>query len=292
MIEDTYRIGMPETAFSSLSENWLLKTCGQRHWTLVERALGAPAAAVRDGLGRRLYASFVAMKLSDARFAEVGEDADLRIRSSGCFLTPKRTYSVHEGWRGGRRVFRQELLAVFLKRQRDGANGDLTSAAPAGLPTTPALSTSPDAERLVELARAARAALPAPTASSPGERSCVFTPTPFTEFNGAGLLYFANFQAIVDRFEFEALGPNLGASHGTRARQICIFGNLDVGDTVHGRFHDVRVRPGEVVHRLALHRGSDGRTIALASTVKHAVADLAAAAAAARPAPPELENVA
>src|SRR6266568_4215797 len=58
-----FAIGMPQMAVGCLSENWLLKELGSLHWDRLCRSLGATSQSLSDSEGRRLYATFVRIKL-------------------------------------------------------------------------------------------------------------------------------------------------------------------------------------------------------------------------------------
>lgn len=59
----TVRLGMPQLALSGLSEGWLLRECGARHWSEIAAYFQAPPERLADGRGNRLYSSFLAARL-------------------------------------------------------------------------------------------------------------------------------------------------------------------------------------------------------------------------------------
>ncbi|WP_454866971.1 hypothetical protein [Pseudomonas lini] len=81
------------------------------------------------------------------------------------------------------------------------------------------------------------------------------TPCPDVDFNGAEFLYFANFQALVERAEWSVLGlhrPDLA-----RQREIYFHGNLNIGDGVHVQLHTAEADPSSQ-HWCEIFRQSDG----------------------------------
>ena len=54
--------GMPQLSYGGLSENWLLKECGDRHWWNLAGQLGFANPNFHDALGNRLYAAFTAVR--------------------------------------------------------------------------------------------------------------------------------------------------------------------------------------------------------------------------------------
>ena len=78
--ERTVRIGMPQMALGCLSENWLLKELGSFHWDWLCNALGRKSNEIEDSEGRRLYATFVRVRLElEHTLAAFGEGDDLRM---------------------------------------------------------------------------------------------------------------------------------------------------------------------------------------------------------------------
>src|SRR5947207_15582255 len=75
-----FSIGMPQMAVGCLSENWLLKELGSLHWDRLCASLNANSQSLKDSQGRRLYATFVRVRLDlDDNLAAFREGDELRL---------------------------------------------------------------------------------------------------------------------------------------------------------------------------------------------------------------------
>src|ERR1700722_768337 len=70
---DVVVLGMPHLCMIGLSETWLLKECGHRHWFLLAEAAGLAAPDFRDPAGDPIYAAFLSVAVRDAAFDTVRE---------------------------------------------------------------------------------------------------------------------------------------------------------------------------------------------------------------------------
>ena len=57
-------LGMPQLCLGGLSETWLLKDIGHRHWTLLGYALGQSLPEFEDASGAAVHAAFSARRYS------------------------------------------------------------------------------------------------------------------------------------------------------------------------------------------------------------------------------------
>lgn len=118
----SYLVGMPHLSFVGLSENWLLKHCGDLHWSMLAERMGFGSSDFRDAQGRRLYAAFVAIQLEECRLEEIREDDRLEIVSELSRISRTQTTVTASGCRRPiapycMRYFTQRPLipaAVFL----------------------------------------------------------------------------------------------------------------------------------------------------------------------------------
>ncbi len=58
-----YTAGMPQLCGSGLSENWLLKECGHRHWLAIAHRQGLARPRFHDALGQQVYAAFTLVRI-------------------------------------------------------------------------------------------------------------------------------------------------------------------------------------------------------------------------------------
>lgn len=256
------RIGMPELCRAGLSENWLWKACGHRHWLALAQAHGQDTADFRDALGERLYPAFTSVRIEDARLRAAAEHdlLNFEVELSRIGRTRYRSRTTVRTAQAG--VATLILESAFVRRTRRGENRSAARtvvARPCRLlpPLTPQRPTA---------------------ASEPGGFSqlgaadkdeLLFDPVPHEDFNGADFLYFAAFQAIIDRAEwqwFRRCEPLLV----TAERQIVYFGNIELGDRVCATLRGVRDEGGSLRHVVELSRLSDGGLIARGHTRREA----------------------
>lgn len=270
------RLGMPQLAYAGLSETWLLRDCGDRHWLAIAARLGLADPDFRDADGRSAYAAFLGLRLTQARLDAAREHDRLDVQTRLSRPGPARHLSVHDLHIGPRRIARVELLSTFVGRLRPGDNRSVARVSvPADAhadahadaladdpPAPPAAGLVPLAQRV----RALRAGVDLDAEgllAPPATLRFSFTPCPRSDFNGAGFLYFANFAAVLDRAAWDWWRE--APQQTTAVREIAWFGNLNVGETLHvGLLGVHRDGPG-AGHACEL-RAGDGRLLARALT--------------------------
>ncbi|MBY6260944.1 hypothetical protein EI613_03265 [Azospirillum sp. 412522] len=225
-------VGMPQLALHGLSESWLLKECGHRHWLMLAELFGQSLPDFRDSEGTTLYATFTGLSLSGARLDHVAEHDRLDIAGRIGRISRTQYLSVQTIHANGTPVATVTLQSIFLKRTVAGDNHSVLRALPHPAP------------RFV----------PVPAEESPFASLCqrfrrenweehrgfrrdrrnpdsqvVVDPCPATDFNGAGFLYFASFPALMDRADW-ALERSAGTGWHTADREIFYYGNINPGD--------------------------------------------------------------
>ncbi|MEA2700222.1 MAG: hypothetical protein QOI66_4493 [Myxococcales bacterium] len=239
------RIGMPHMDAAGLSENWLLRHCGDLHWEGITRRLGVASHEIRTEARQRLYPTVIALRgRYQAPLVAVRENDVL---SAAVEVSPCGGACAHGQITAcvGDRRFTIELLTTFAQRQEDGG---LRMALPAARLASRWTPIGP-APALVSLAKAARRGEPlddvflAPslTVSGPPLGETTLEPSPYADYNGAGLLYFASYPTIADTAERQ-LVRRLGLAPagvgdwalGTSAvkRDVFFYGNLPLGETL------------------------------------------------------------
>jgi probable biosynthetic protein (TIGR04098 family) len=239
------RIGMPHLDLGGLSEGWLHRHCGDLHWEAIGRELGVTSDGFRAASDERLYPTVVALR---ARFG-----APLATVVENDVLTAK--VAVEPCGRAcargtidltiGRQRASVELLTTFALRERDGG---LRMATPAPTLAERWQPVGPP-PRLVALAKAARAGAPLDDdfcgPSLVTDRAPLgrwrYEPSPYGDYNGAGLLYFAAYVTIADTGE-RALVRQLGLSPRLSAdwalatsavrRDVFFYTNLPLGEAL------------------------------------------------------------
>ena len=216
------RLGMPHLDAGGLSENWLFRDAGDRHWEAIARSLGLPTDEIRSESGERIYPTVVAVRARyDVPLARVREndlfEAAAEVVPCGRACAHGRVVAAIGGQQGR---FVLELLTTFAAR---GAGGALRMAAleprlarrwiPVG--GEPTIAT---------LARAARRgeplddpfAGPVMAMQATPLAALAYEPSPYADYNGAGLLYFASYVTIADSAERQ-LVRRLGLDRYRRA---------------------------------------------------------------------------
>ncbi len=263
-----YRAGMPQLSYTGLSENWLLKECGHRHWEALAAHAGRATQDFGDDDGHRSYAAFTAVSLQAFGFDGLRENDEFDICSALHRTGAVRHMSTHRVLRGDTPLAQVSMSSTFVTR---GGGCDNRSVARAALSMLSGDVSPVPAEALpmIELGKRLRAGdaaladeLPG-TACAPAE----FLPCPNSDFNGADFLYFANFQSFVDRAEWQRhrfAEPPVVAS-----RSLYYYGNVDLGDALSVHVIGERACERGITHWSEVRRQSDGRKIADVMTEKH-----------------------
>ncbi|MBP1860519.1 Pnap_2097 family protein [Rhizobium herbae] len=221
-------IGMPHLSGCGLSETWLMKELGHRHWLMLALHLGMDNADFRTADGEEAYAAICASSLTAARFSDVQANDILTIRSVLSTVSRTQTLTRHEMSVHGRSIGACELVSTFVRRMVRGDNHSITRVA----------LREPQSTRF-EPSFLARAAADArngrleehfgfPVMTDKALRECRFEPSLSQDFNGAGLLYFAEFQALADR-AFERWFPD---RRSLVHRDVFFLGNIQPNESV------------------------------------------------------------
>jgi len=269
------RVGMPHLDAAGLSENWLFRHAGELQWEAIAERLGVTSDQIRCEAGARLYPTVVAVRARyDAPLAQVRENDVLE---SAVEVVPCGRSTAHGRIvvaNGGQR-FTLELLTTFAAREPGG----LRTA-----PLAPSLArrwTPPPGPPpvIVQLAKAARRREPVddPFSGAALARdgqplgSVTYEPSPYADYNGAGLLYFASYVTIADSAERQlvrrlglAVSDSKDWALATSAvrRDVYYYENLPLGASLVASLYQVdRDRRGVSTH-VRLSRAEDGRPMA------------------------------
>ena len=231
-LEPHILLGMPHLTPFGLSETWLMKELGHRHWLMLARQLGMENADFRTADGEEAYAAICATSLNKARFGTVRANDIMTIRSTLSPVSRTQVSTRHRLSVRGMTIGEVELISTFVCRTRKGDNYSIARVA---MPHQKE-AASCDANALAALASAVRSdksatCLGLPTHELEGRRSYRFQPDQTQEFNGAGLFYFAQFQAVVDRACEEWFG-NLQDLVTLKERRVFFRGNVQAGETL------------------------------------------------------------
>ena len=233
VLPDRIVLGMPHLCLGGLSETWLLKECGHRHWFLLAQAAGRAVPDFRDAAGEPVYAAFVAVTVRDAQFDLAREHGELAFSSRLTRISRTRFMSVHRVAVCGCPVVEVVMTSVFVKRMVAGLNRSIARVEVAGLP--PVRPTPEHTAYAVTIAALRRdnwaEHLGFVRSKAATLDRLVIDPCPSQDFNGADFLYFSSFQAFVDRAAWAFFRPR-NARATTRRRDIVYHGNIEPGERV------------------------------------------------------------
>ncbi len=252
------RIGMPELCLTGLSETWLFKACGHRHWLALARAHGQEQLTFRNLAGERLYPAFTSVTIEQARLDHACED-DILTFEVTLGRTGRTRYHSHIIVRsGGVQVAVVLMETIFIRREIVGQNRGVARsvvARPCSLLPSASLPRLDPGADLCEKSDFTQ-----------GDReTIVLIPSPHEDFNGAGFLYFAAFQAMVDRAEWQWFRPVKPVLQ-TGFRQIRYLGNVEPGENVQAKLIRTRHDETGLAHLVSLHRATDDFEIARCHT--------------------------
>lgn len=283
-------IHLPQTDAVGLSENWLFKHCGEQHWEYLCAAMGVGGVnseGMRDDEGRRLYPTFVAVR---ARYAAPLSSVrmDDRFRTSVCIKHYGRAFFYSTvTLRNDAARFDVEMLTTFVARDKEGVNA-LSQSMPAARLAYDAepLSEPPTLLRLSRRLRHKDAVdydfcgrRFSPVEPGLGLKAS-YEPSPYSDYNGAGLLYFASYPTIADTLERRLIrchgvaadGPDWALRSSTVARDVFYYRNLNLGEGLVATLKRFERVGDEVLLHTSLAAGETGAELADVFTLKRVTA--------------------
>ncbi|CAG9163564.1 Pnap_2097 family protein [Cupriavidus pinatubonensis] len=269
--EAHYVAGMPQLAYTGLSENWLLKTCGDLHWRRLAAGAGLATPDFRDAAGNTVYAAFTAVRVREAALETLGEHAAFSIGSALRPVGGARHFGEHQLRGANGQGARVSMLSTFIRRTRERDNRSVVRGVPVLAETGSDASATQEAADLAALARRFRNGdwdthFGLDRRRDHAVHVVEYLPCPYTDFNGADLLYFASFQAMVDRAEWQW---HRFADPPTVARRDLFYhGNVNVGEALELCFGAVRDDARGFAHWCEIRRVADGEKIADVVTEK------------------------
>jgi len=301
-----FTVGMPHMVPERLSEVELLKWLGAYQWESIADLLGTPSSAIVNEDGERLYASFIDIELSmGSRLGlhEIDEGRPVHLLNGtrvfarqfieGLFLLDTRPLDDRQlaALRSREDLLRRDVPWIAMDNafvaRFGGENDRLKVFAPAGLERRDVPEAAERPPGIAEHARVQSQGTIAPAWDDTGFQALpVADPAaieyeilPESDLNGAGLVYFARFVAMMDYAErvllTERIEPPLSRHLvqflTTAQRRLFYFANAQPGDRVALRVQpQVRAVPAgqgvgsprhrvplEMVFRIDLQRLSD-----------------------------------
>jgi probable biosynthetic protein (TIGR04099 family) len=262
-LPDVIVLGMPHLSLGGLSETWLLKECGHRHWFQLAAAAGLAQPDFRDEAGEPIYAAFLAVSVRHAALDAVSEHDELVIASQLARISRTQFTSTHHLSVRARPVGEVVMTSTFVKRIQKGRNHSIVRVE---VPSLTVLKLEPHATTFAAEAASLRSNRWCRHLSFDRSQAAVvdrfvIDPCPGQDFNGADFLYFASFQAFVDRAEWAFFRP-APPFPTTRRRDIVYRGNIDPGEQVVATLLQVRQEQRDLGHWFRLERAQDNFAIA------------------------------
>lgn len=240
-------IHLPQTDAAGLSENWLFKHCGEMHWDYLCAAMGVSGVNsqdMRDDAGKRLYPTFAAIRgryatpLSTVEMDQHFQTTVQLTNYGRAFFHSTVTFANEET------RFELEMLTTFVARDKDNFNS-LHQSLPAShlvykstpLQSRPAILKLSQALRHRDLMEYEILGYSFTPSEDVLGLQMSFEPSPYIDYNGAGLLYFAAYPTIADTIERRLIAKHQladpardwAAQSSTIARDVFYYRNLDLG---------------------------------------------------------------
>ena len=279
-------VHLPQTDATGLSENWLFKHSGEMHWDYLCAAMGVGGVnseEMRDDLGKRLYPTFVAIR---GRYEQPLSRVEMDERLQTSVKLKHFGRAFFQGVitvRNDTARFDLEMLTTFVARNREGLN-DLHQSLPASnlaytcepLGTPPSLlklSQSLRHRKITEYDFVGYRFSPLETQL---DLSTSYEPSPYIDYNGAGLLYFAAYPTITDTLERQIImkhelmeeAGDWAVRTSTVARDVFYYRNLNLGQRLTATLRRFdRVSENIILHT-SLTAENDGAALADVFTAK------------------------
>ncbi|NIZ14904.1 hypothetical protein HCZ87_16165 [Phaeobacter sp. HF9A] len=231
-VEDAVRLplGMAQLSPTGLSEQWLLRFCGDQHWALIAKALGLREAVFQAVDGCPVYAAFCATSLRFQALSQplLGQDAQILSRLFA--VSDTRTGSTHQVVVAGKVIAELSMISSFVSHDASRSNTRIFRNNVLG-----EMQLLPAGDGLMMLDRQARETARGLRKTAPLDAPAHYSerPVPALDFNAVGLLYFPTFSRIAEAAAYARSArpaPVLG-------RDVIYLGNINQGDTVHVADH-------------------------------------------------------
>jgi len=259
-------VGMPHMVPGQLSEVELLKFAGDLQWQSMGAALKTPPHQLVNDAGERLYASFINIEahFGDGCLAQFQEGDELHLSSRTAFFAKQFV----EGWvllgtdqaevseaaaasHDKGKLDEQSVPRLYMTNaliSREGSNTKLKTSRPDNVQALDLAELRDRPAGMVEHAQVQSSghiahalchhgATPLKLSSA---EPIAYEIQPDGDLNGAGLVYFARYIAMMNHAERETLrrrmhapfSTQLSACLSTRSRRTFYFANAEPADTV------------------------------------------------------------
>lgn len=312
LAKHAFEVGMPHMVTDQLSEVELLKLVGDFQWRQIAASLGRSTKDLQNSAGDRLYASFINIELDfgSGDGADIGrfEEGD-RVEVAGTTRFYGRQFV--EGWSVLDRAALDEdrVRTVSSRADLDGVgrpwvymtnafvgrvsgNLRLKTYAPDGVQDGAVATTDDKPAGITAHEDALQRGLQLPAGARPlpctDDGPVLYQVLPESDLNGAGLLYFARYVAMMNYAErvqsLDRMAPPMSAQLSrhlaTRRRSLYYFANAPANERVRvfctpafvpagsAGSDPLSTDFGSVVYRHELYRDSDGALMAMSLVEK------------------------
>lgn len=236
---------MPQMDYSGLSENWLFKKAGNLHWLNIFKKSKLKSRNLINQNGQRIYPTFLLIKSNYSKpLSFVKENDVLKIKCEisqygNTFFTSNITFF------NSKIRLHFEMLTAFVVRNDENKN-DFKKEEDAGWSFK--VKSQHNSPRLLNLSKKSKR-IKKLSFKSLGfkfkksyerniKKKVIYEPSPYTDFNGAGLFYFASYPTVSDSIvrtlvnnkKLYNLNEDWSIKTSTLSRTIFYHGNLNLGD--------------------------------------------------------------
>ena len=269
---ESVEIRMPQMANSALSESWLLKYLGDKHWFLLSEGFNKKSSEFKDENGNRMYATFVRISFSTSPLISYKENEIINFNSKIEGFGNHTFISSIKGKSSACEIY-ATLLTTFSTRAND--NNNEISKSNLDLITTRISQLSKTPIHLNDY-RLLRKGLLEEISSSFGNFpitdniifSCEYEVNPYYDINGVGLLYFAAYPIISDSCSLKYFNDTKSISSQTVYRDIFYFANCNPMDKIIFQLNFIDQNENIIRTLTSLYRQSDNRLLAKILTAK------------------------
>lgn len=264
-------IRMPQMANCALSESWLLRFLGDKHWYLLSKGFDKKSSEFKDANDNKLYATFVRINYSTSSLGSFQENEIVEFTSKIEGFGTNTFISSTTGKSSVNNVS-ATLMTTFSIRTNEN-NNEINKITYDIMPSTiPQLSKTPTYLNDYRLLRKGLLdEIPSLYGTFPITEeiifSCDYDINPYYDINGVGLLYFAAYPIISDICYSKYINESKQSQH-TIYRDIFYFANSDPKDKILFQLNFFNQKDGKIRTLTSLYRQTDNKLLAKIITVK------------------------
>ena len=269
---ESIEIRMPQMSNNALSENWLLRYLGDKHWSLLSDGFNKKSSEFQDENGNRLYATFVRINYSTSALKNFKENEkiifDSKIEGYG-----GSTFISFINGKSYKNIINATLLTTFSSKENENIN-ELIKIKIDKIPNKISqLSKTPIQLNEYRLLRKNLLdEIPSNFGDFPNTDNILFTCeyeiNIYYDINGVGLLYFAAYPIISDICCLKYFNDSKSFSFQTVYRDIFYFANCNPTDKVIFQLNFIDSNKNFIKTMTSLYRKSDKKILAKILTIK------------------------